>query len=139
MSLFKSEFEIKIPFHDLDPMDVVWHGNYIKYMEQSRCDMFNKINYTYYDMKNDNYAYPVAKMQTKYIKPLRFNQEVLIETSLEEVEPAIIIRYKMFDKTTRVEVFSAETMQIGVDIKTGESVYTPPANLLKRLEKINEK
>ncbi len=139
MSLFKSEFEIKIPFHDLDPMDVVWHGNYIKYMEQSRCDMFNKINYTYYDMKNDNYAYPVAKMQTKYIKPLRFNQEVLIETSLEEVEPAIIIRYKMFDKATRVEVFSAETMQIGVDIKTGESVYTPPANLLKRLEKINEK
>ena len=139
MSLFKSEFEIKIPFHDLDPMDVVWHGNYIKYIEQSRCDMFDKLNYTYYDMKSDNYAYPIAKMKTKYIKPLRFNQEVIVETSLEEVEPAIIIKYKIFDKKNRTEVFNAETMQIGVNIKTGESLYAPPIRLLKRLEEINEK
>lgn len=139
MSLFKSEFEIKIPFNDLDPMDVVWHGNYIKYMEQSRCDMFDKLNYTYYDMKKDNYAYPVAKMKTKFIKPLRFNQEAIIETSLEEVEPAIIIKYKIFDKLSGSEVFNAETMQIGVNIKTGESLYLAPPNLLKKLEKINEK
>ena len=137
MSIFESEFEIKIPFHDLDPMDVVWHGNYIKYMEQARCDMFNKINYTYYDMKNDNYAYPVAKMQTKYISPLRFNQEVIIKTLLEEIEPAIIIKYKMYDKLTGKEVFCGETMQIGVNISTGQSLYTAPANLLKKLGKIN--
>lgn len=139
MSLFKSELTIKIPFHDLDPMNVVWHGNYIKYMEQSRCDMFNKLNYTYYDIKDDNYAYPIAKMKTKFIKPLRFNQEVVIETSLEEIEPAIIIKYKIFDKISGTEVFNAETMQIGVNIETGESVYIPPVNLLKRLETVNEK
>lgn len=137
MSIFESEFEIKIPFHDLDPMDVVWHGNYIKYMEQARCDMFNKINYTYYDMKNDNYAYPVAKMQTKYISPLRFNQEVIIKTLLEEIEPAIIIKYKMYDKLTGKEVFCGETMQIGVNISTGQSLYIAPANLLKKLGEIN--
>lgn len=139
MSLFQSEFEIKIPFYDLDPMDVVWHGNYIKYMEQARCDMFNKLNYTYYDMKNDNYAYPIAKMKTKYIKPLRFNQEVIMETSLIEIEPAIIIKYKMSDKASGEEVFCGETMQIGVNIQTGESLYNAPANLFKRLKIFNEK
>ena len=66
MSIFESLLEIKIPFHDLDPMNIVWHGNYIKYLEQARCEMFNEIGYTYYDMKNDNYAYPIAKMNTKY-------------------------------------------------------------------------
>ncbi len=137
MSLFESEYNIKIPFHDLDPMNVVWHGNYIKYLEQARCDMFDKLGYTYYDMKDDNYVYPVAKLNTKYIKPLSFNQEVTINTSLIEIEPAIIIKYKMFNKTDIV--FEAETMQIGINITTGESVYNAPVKLLKVLGIHNEK
>lgn len=137
MSLFESEYNIKIPFHDLDPMNVVWHGNYIKYLEQARCDMFDKLGYTYYDMKYDNYVYPVAKLNTKYIKPLSFNQEVTIKASLIEIEPAIIIKYKMFNKSDIV--FEAETMQIGINITTGESVYNAPVKLLKVLGIHNEK
>ncbi len=137
MSLFESEYNIKIPFHDLDPMNVVWHGNYIKYLEQARCDMFDKLGYTYYDMKDDNYVYPVAKLNTKYIKPLSFNQEVTIKASLIEIEPAIIIKYKMFNKSDIV--FEAETMQIGINITTGESVYNAPVKLLKVLGIHNEK
>ena len=138
MSIFESEFEMKIPFHDLDPMDVVWHGNYIKYMEQARCDMFEKLQYTYYDMETDGYAYPIAKMKTKFIKPLHFNQKIVIKTTLEEFEPAIIVKYKIFDKATGDLVFEAETMQIGVEISTKESIYNAPERLLKKMETDNE-
>lgn len=137
MSLFESELEIKVPFHDLDPMNVVWHGNYVKYLEQSRCDMFDKIGYTYYDMKDDNYIYPIAKMSMKYVKPLSFNQKILIKTSLIEIEPAIIIKYKIFNGADIV--FEAESMQIGINIKTGESVYNAPEKLLQTLGIYNEK
>lgn len=139
MSLFESKYELKIPFNDLDPMNIAWHGNYIKYMEQARCDMFDKLNYTYYDMKDDNYAYPIAKMSTKYIQPLSFNQEVIIHTILEEVEPALRIKYKMYDKKNGYKVFEAETMQIAVNIETRQSLYCPPERLLKNLGLINEK
>ena len=138
MSIFESEYEMNIPFHDLDPMNIVWHGNYIKYMEQARCDMFNKLNYTYYDMKNDNYAYPIAKMETKFIKPLYFNQKIVIKTILEEVSPAIIIRYKIYDKTSGEVIFKAKTIQIGIDIKTNESIYSPPERLIKIMGNNNE-
>ena len=137
MSLFESELEIKVPFHDLDPMNVVWHGNYVKYLEQSRCDMFDKIGYTYYDMKDDNYIYPIAKMSMKYVKPLSFNQKILIRTALIEIEPAIIIKYKIFNGADIV--FEAESMQIGINIKTGESVYNAPEKLLQTLGIYNEK
>lgn len=33
-----TEIKIKVPFYDLDPMNIVWHGNYVKYMEEARCD-----------------------------------------------------------------------------------------------------
>jgi len=131
MSLFSSEYKFRIPFHDLDPMNVVWHGNYIKYLEQARCDLFDKIGYTYYDMRDDDYVYPIAKMSTKFIKPLSFNQEVTIKSEIEEIEPAIRIKYTMsvgLDK-----VFEAETTQIAVLFSSKQSVYCAPDRLKKLL------
>ncbi len=138
MCLFSSEYEFRIPFHDLDPMNVVWHGNYIKYLEQARCDLFDKIGYTYYDMREDDYVYPIAKMSTKYIKPLVFNQEVVIQTILEEIEPAIKIRYKMYDKKTKEKVFDGETTQIGIKYSDKQSVYFAPERLKNMLGVKNE-
>jgi len=134
MSLFESEFEMKIAFHDLDPMDVVWHGNYVKYMEQARCDMLNKLGYNYYDMKNDGLAYPVAKMKTKFIRPLTYNQEVKIVSSLEEIEPTMVVKYKIFDKKTGEKVFEGETIQFAVLIETRETIYSAPSTLKKILQ-----
>ena len=138
MSLFFSEIEIKIPFYDVDPMQIVWHGNYIKYMEQARCDMFSKLNYNYLDMGQDNYAYPVAKMTTKYISPITFDDEIIIKSELQTIEPSINIKYTMYNKKTGQKVFKGETMQIGINLKTKESVYSAPEKLKKILEKINE-
>ena len=43
MAIFQAETTIKIPFYDNDPMGVVWHGNYVKYIEIARCDALEKI------------------------------------------------------------------------------------------------
>ena len=131
MSLFISEYKMKIPFHDLDPRNVVWHGNYVKYLEQARCDMFDKIGYTYYDMLNDDYVYPVAKMNTKFIKPIGFNQEVVMKSSLEEIEPAMRIKYVMY--CNEEKVFEAETTQIAVLFSSKQSVYCAPDRLKQKL------
>ena len=71
--MIKSTTIIKIPFNDLDPMNIVWHGNYVKYLEQARCDLFEMIDYTYMNMYEDGYMYPIAKMDLKFIKPTTFN------------------------------------------------------------------
>ncbi|MBQ9245130.1 acyl-CoA thioesterase [bacterium] len=139
MSLFSSEMEITIPFFDVDPMNIVWHGNYIKYLEQARCDMFTKLNYTYIDMSKDFYAYPIAKMNTKYIKPISFNDVIIIKSELLTIEPALNIKYTMYNKKDNEKIFTAETMQIAVDIRTKESIYNAPDKLKKILENINEK
>jgi acyl-CoA thioester hydrolase len=31
---------LKVPFHDLDPLNVVWHGNYLKYFDIARFGLF---------------------------------------------------------------------------------------------------
>ena len=130
---FKSDTIIKVEFYDLDPMDVVWHGNYVKYLEVARCDMLSKLGYTYIDMKNDGYAYPVATMEMKYIKPCTFGQELKVVSIVEELEPALVIKYVIFDNKTGEKMFKAKTMQIAVDINTRKTVYDAPENLKKKI------
>ena len=43
MKKIKTEYNLKEEFFDFDPMNVVWHGNYLKYIEEARCDMLEKI------------------------------------------------------------------------------------------------
>ena len=137
MSIFKTEYEIKVSFEDLDPMNIVWHGNYMRYMEQARCDMLSKLNYTYIDMKNDGLVYPVAKMKVKYIKPAEFNDILLIKTELISIEPTLDIKYTIFNRKNNEKIFEATTMQIAVDIKTKNSVYTPAKKLIKIVKRLN--
>ena len=130
---FKSDTIIKVEFYDLDPMNVVWHGNYVKYLEIARCDMLSRLGYTYIDMKNDGYAYPVATMEMKYIKPCTFGQELKVVSIVEEIEPALVIKYVIFDNITGEKMFKAKTMQIAVDINTRKTVYEAPENLKNKI------
>ncbi len=131
--LFKTEMKLTVQFYDLDPMNVVWHGNYLKYLESARCDLLKKIGYDYDNMRADGVLYPIAKMDLKYIKPCKFNQVLFLETIVEELEPALIIKYNIFDEESGEKVFSAKSMQICVDIKTGESIYSAPEGLKQKL------
>ena len=60
----QKQIEITVPFYDLDPMNVVWHGNYVKYMEQARCALLADVNLSYDDMMKIGVVFPVVTMQT---------------------------------------------------------------------------
>ena len=37
--------EIEVPFFDVDVMQIVWHGHYVKYLEVARCAFLDAIGY----------------------------------------------------------------------------------------------
>lgn len=131
--LYQAETILNVEFYDLDPMNIVWHGNYLKYLETARCEMLNKLGYTYVDMKNDGFCFPIATVDMKFIKPCVFNQKLRIVSSIERIEPCLDIKYTIFDNETGERLFKAKTMQICVDVNTKESVYEAPENLKKKL------
>ena len=53
---------LKAQFYDVDSMNVVWHGNYVKYFETARCALLGEIGYGYEAMRADGYAYPIVKI-----------------------------------------------------------------------------
>lgn len=136
MKKIVSKTQIKVPFYDLDPMNIVWHGNYVKYLEKARCDFFDMLSYNYTAMYNDGIMYPIAKMEFKFIKSAKFGENLTVECILKELEPAVILKYNVY--TEDEKILTASTMQIGVDVNTGETIYNAPEKLRKIIEDYNE-
>jgi len=91
-----TEIEIVIPFHDLDPLQVVWHGNYLKYFDMARFDLFERLGVDlqeYY--KVTNCIFPVIKTSTKYISPLRHRDHIICKATLKDARTKIIIDFEI--------------------------------------------
>lgn len=127
--------EIQIQFYDLDPMNVAWHGNYVKYMETARCALLDKIHYDYFEMEKAGYVWPVVQLHIKYIRPLRFMQKVRIEATLVEYDVCLKIRYRFMDVETGKVITKAESTQMAVNLKTHKSMIGSPRDFVERIEK----
>jgi acyl-CoA thioester hydrolase len=124
---------VKAQFYDLDPMDIVWHGNYARFLEQARCDLLDRLDYNYAQMKASGFAFPVVHLQVKYVKPIRMAQQMVITTTLTEHENRLRLDYVIRDRATREVLTRAYTIQVAVAVATGELCLESPPVLIERV------
>ncbi len=127
------DFELSPAFHDLDPMHIVWHGNYVKYLELARCALLAKFNYDYPQMRDSGYAWPIVDMRLKYVKTVEFGQRIIIRATIVEWENRLKIDYVVRDAATGQKINQAYTIQVAVDMTTREMQYLCPPVLWERL------
>ena len=127
------ELEMQVQFFDLDPMEIVWHGNYVKYLEVVRCALLDKISYNYVEMKNSGFAWPVIDMQLRYIASASFGQRLLLRAEIVEWENRLKIDYQITDALTGKRLNRASTTQVAVEISTGEMCFVSPPVLFEKL------
>lgn len=125
--------ELQPAFHDLDPMDIVWHGNYAKYLEIARCALLARFNYDYPQMRDSGYAWPIVDMRLKYIRPVSYDQRISIRAEITEWENRLRIDYEINDVLTGVRLNKAHTIQVAVNMQTREMDYICPPVLWERL------
>ena len=135
---FSAEIELDVPFHDLDPMGVVWHGRYAKYLELARCALLATFDYDYPAMRESGYAWPVVELNVKYVRPLRYGQKFRVRADLLEWENRIKIGYLVVDAATGERLTRAVTVQVAIEVATGEMQFVSPAVLIDRLRRYDE-
>jgi len=131
-----AEADTIIEFFNLDPMQIVWHGNYINYFELGRRSLLEKIGYGYNEMKESGYAFPVVEISVKYLQPLRYKDRIRIKAILMEYENCLRIKYEIHNTETGAAVTMGVSTQMAYDIKTEESCFTCPEVLIKKVESL---
>ncbi len=127
------EIELSPAFHDCDPMNVVWHGNYFKYFEIARCALLQRFNYDYPQMLEGGHLWPVVDARVKYIRPLLFQQALRVRSRIVEWENRLKIQYEILEAGSGRVLTRAHTIQVAVDATTREMLYQSPAILFQRL------
>ena len=128
----KKSFEVKIsvPFYDLDPMQIVWHGNYLNYFELARAGLFQRYGvdlYNYYD--RTKIIFPIIRTQTKHIIPLRHRDEIICKATLVDANIKLIVDFEIRKAGENVVCARGRTEQVAVQMPQGETLYSIPADI----------
>ena len=80
------KWSIRIYFEDTDSGGVVYHSNYLKFMERARTEWLRSLNLNQADLKKkDKIMFVVTKVNIDYKKAAQFNDALDIETSIDKI------------------------------------------------------
>ena len=130
---FSAEIELVPAFHDLDPMAVVWHGNYLKYFELARCALLQRYDYDYPQMRDSGYLWPIVDLRCKYVRSAHHGQRLKVSARIVEWENRLKIEYRIVDAASGQLITRAHSIQVAVDAASGEMSFVSPPVLLQRL------
>ncbi len=134
-AVLTAEADIEVPFQDLDPMEIAWHGNYFRYFEAARVALLRRIDYDYPVMKASGYSWPLIEAHVRFIQPLRYGQLITVQAGLVEWENRLKLEYRVQDKASARRLSTGYTIQCAIEAKSGElQLVSPPALLLRLKE-----
>jgi acyl-CoA thioester hydrolase len=128
------EITRKVPFYDVDPMQIVWHGNYFHYFEDARVALFSQLGidlFKYYCEKQ--YLFPIIKTSTKHIYPLRYGDEFICKATIVEGRTKIVVDFEIKLKNDGKLCARGRTEQAAVRAPEMEISFTIPDEIRNAL------
>lgn len=136
MNKLSASVVIEVPFQDLDPMNVVWHGNYFRYFESARSALLRKLDYDYPQMQESGYLWPIVDTRVKFIRPAEYAQAITVTATITEWENRLRIDYHVADAANGTKLTSGFTIQCAVDATSGELQFVTPAVFQDRIRRL---
>ena len=91
--------EIRVNYFDTDKMGVVWHGNYVKYFEMAREEMFRNVGLSYAALEKAGIMMPVVEVGVSYLRPAEYDEVLTVESIVASAPGARIrIEYAVRNK-----------------------------------------
>ena len=91
----------KAQFYETDGMGIIYHGNYIHWMEEARTDLMDQIGWSYRRAVEAGIDIALTDISCHYKTMTRFGETMAIETAITRLTPARMeLSYRMTDAET---------------------------------------
>lgn len=82
---------LRVRYAETDQMGIVHHSNYYVWMEMGRSDFCRATGISYSEMEQtDGVFLAVAKSECRYLYPARYDEEVMVETTIAKAHSRIV-------------------------------------------------
>lgn len=114
---------VKVRFSEVDPIRVVWHGNYVKYMEDAREAFGKKYHLEYMLIFDSGYYAPIYDMHIRYAQSATIDDVLLVTITYKpSLGAKLCFDYEIRKESDNALVLSASTIQL---FTTREGEFEP--------------
>ncbi len=119
----KHVYPVQVFYEDTDMGGVVYHANYLKFIERARSDYVRKLGNDQNAMRDAGIVWVVRRIEADYLAPAKFEDELIVETEVASVSG---VRLTMDQVVTRdgTEVFRATVTAVCMNAQ-GKPVRLP--------------
>lgn len=127
-------FERRINYYETDRMGVVHHSNYIRFLEEARCQMLDACHMPYSAFEEQGVMIPVLGINCSYKQHVTFDDVIEIRLFVKEFNGVrLTMGYHVTNKKTGDLVLVAETKHCFTDMNL------KPVRLQKQIPNFYEK
>jgi len=129
--------EYRVIYGDCDPFDVVYYANYLNFFERGRTEMFRDLDLPYRTISERGIYTPVTEAGCKYIRSARYDDLLVIETTIGVLKRASIrFEYKIYRKQPRTLL--AEGFTVHAFVNKDRKILRVPPDVIERVKKTME-
>ncbi len=129
------ESRIKVRFNEVDAYQVAWHGHYVSWLEVGRNELAGLFDLDADQVTALGYLAPVVELELKYRRPSRFNEELLVLTSVRRTETATLEFVSRIRGPAGDLRASGRTVLVLTDLH-GVLQYTAPPVIAERIQRM---
>lgn len=126
-------YEGTVPFHDCDPLAIVWHGHYYKYLEIARTKLLAGYRLDVPDFIALGHALVVIESRCRYAWPLRYGERFVVEAWLVDWDMRLQVAYEIRNLDAGRRSAKAWTTLVCTDADRNMLLETP-APIRERIE-----
>lgn len=116
-----------VRFHEVDLLNVMWHGHYLKLFEDGREDFGRNHGLSYMDVFRHGFLTPVVNIQCSYKKSLGYGDHGIIETTfVPQVAAKFVFKYRIYLPDTNETIATGTSTQVFLHKETRELQLTAP-------------
>lgn len=109
---------LRTRYGETDQMGIVYHPNYYIYFEMGRTEYLREaVGISYKEMEELGVMLPLTETHCKYRIPAKYDDEILVRTTIKEMTVArIAFSYKLFRTADEILLAEGETVHAFVSI-----------------------
>jgi acyl-CoA thioester hydrolase len=100
--------ELEVPFYEVDPMLIAWHGHYLKYMDRARTHLMRAHRLDGEDLVALGYRFVVIESHVRHVHALRYGDRFRVSAWYAEAEHRLVVRFELRDLARDLLVATGE-------------------------------
>jgi acyl-CoA thioester hydrolase len=130
--LHETSVELEVPFHDVDPMRIVWHGHYYKYFEVARTKLLRSIGLDAGSVIGEQYKLIVTESRCRYVLPLVYADRFRVNAWFRDTSTRLCIDYEIAKLDSGQRATRGRTVLATLDLG-GRLLMKTPQPILDRI------